>query len=183
MRKIGATVWLFCVTNSACGETTATSDGGMLSVAATNEDGDTSAEGINAPSGSVEADACTGAAASQDRVVIDADGGADVDAGSTSLGTSDTDAGSNTEVEQESTVEEADLQRCAAGQDCVVVPYSHCCGATKKAINALYEQVYKDHSEWHVFADEDACAVIGMCAPDDDVTAAACVGNVCTLVR
>ena len=73
-----------------------------------------------------------------------------------------------------SAITEADLDQCAQTSDCIVVAYSHCCGATKRAINSAYEAAYDAHPEWQVFNDPATCAVIGACMDDSAVTEATC---------
>jgi hypothetical protein len=77
---------------------------------------------------------------------------------------------------------EADLAVCTVSAACVVVPYTHCCGATKRAINGAYLSAYLSHPEWQVFAEPGACAVIGMCPDDRAVTSATCADGFCALV-
>jgi hypothetical protein len=79
-------------------------------------------------------------------------------------------------------ITEADLPLCLFTSDCIVVPYSHCCGATKRAINATYLSAYESHPEWQVFADPSVCAVIGVCPDDSAVTSATCADGLCALV-
>jgi hypothetical protein len=79
-------------------------------------------------------------------------------------------------------ITEADLAVCFYTSDCIVVAYSHCCGATKRAINAAYLSAYESHPEWQVFADPSVCAVIGVCPDDSAVTSATCADGWCTLV-
>ncbi len=66
---------------------------------------------------------------------------------------------------------------CSTNQDCVLVPYSHCCGSTKKAINRRYRALYEANKAWQKFDDTAQCAVMGMCPSDKDVTKAQCVGH------
>lgn len=71
-------------------------------------------------------------------------------------------------------ISESDLNFCQRDSDCVVVPYSHCCGSTKTAINKRYLDAYNAHPEWQVFNDPATCAVIGVCRDDSNVTDAVC---------
>jgi hypothetical protein len=71
---------------------------------------------------------------------------------------------------------EEDLGRCTDDSECIVVPYDHCCGATKRAINAAHLDEYERHPEWQVFDDPATCAVIGLCPDDTDVESAVCEG-------
>lgn len=71
-------------------------------------------------------------------------------------------------------VEERDIVVCEKDSDCIIVPYEHCCGSTKRAINRKYVELYFSKPEWHKFFDSGLCAVIGRCASDTSVTKAAC---------
>ena len=67
----------------------------------------------------------------------------------------------------------------------IVVPYSHCCGSTRRAINAVYLEEYFAHPQWQVFNDPDLCAMMGACQDDSQVTSATCDGapdGMCVLV-
>jgi hypothetical protein len=79
-------------------------------------------------------------------------------------------------------ITEDDLGNCISATDCIVVPYAHCCGATKRAINGAYLDAYDSHPEWHVFTDPGVCAIIGICPDDSAVTSATCVDGRCALV-
>lgn len=79
-------------------------------------------------------------------------------------------------------VTEADLNRCRTNNDCIIVPYQHCCGSTKKAINKKYLSDYNKNPEWQKF-NKPVCANIGMCAPDDQVKKTKCEAGFCHLVR
>lgn len=68
---------------------------------------------------------------------------------------------------------EDELDDCAVDADCIVVPYDHCCGATRRAINKAHQDAYDAHPEWQSYHEDD-CALIGACQPDDDVTEATC---------
>ncbi len=80
-------------------------------------------------------------------------------------------------------VNTASIGICSFDSECIVVPYYHCCGSTKLAINIKYEALYYSHPEWQKFYDPDICAVIGMCAPDYNINEATCVNNRCQLKR
>jgi hypothetical protein len=67
---------------------------------------------------------------------------------------------------------EADLGECRSSSDCIVVPYAHCCGATKRAVNRLYLEEYHQHPEWQSFS--GSCVAMGVCRDDSQVTAATC---------
>ncbi len=79
-------------------------------------------------------------------------------------------------------IDEADLAVCHYTSECIVVPYSHCCGATKRAINMAHLSAYESRPDWQVFDDPGVCAVIGVCPDDRAVTHATCVDGQCTLV-
>ncbi len=74
-------------------------------------------------------------------------------------------------------ISQSDLALCQQDSDCVVVPYDHCCGATKSAINQRYLDVYNDHPEWQSFNDPATCAVIGICPDDSAIDTALCQGS------
>lgn len=81
-------------------------------------------------------------------------------------------------------ISENDLAFCQRDSDCLVVPYSHCCGLTKTAINERFLDAYNNHPEWQVFNDPATCAVIGVCPDDTNVKNAVCEGaplGVCRL--
>lgn len=79
-------------------------------------------------------------------------------------------------------VTQAELADCGSDADCTVVPYAHCCGATKRAINADFVDAYEAHPEWQRFDDPATCAVVGVCADDSAVTEARCEAGACALV-
>ena len=70
--------------------------------------------------------------------------------------------------------EPADLTACKQDADCVIVPYSHCCGSTKRAINKADLSSYNAHPEWQKFDNAAQCAVMGACVPDKDITNVRC---------
>jgi hypothetical protein len=74
-------------------------------------------------------------------------------------------------------ITENDLSVCETDDECIVVAYAHCCGATKRAINAMYEDAYASHPEWQSYLEEAPCATIGICRSDSDVTRAQCARN------
>ena len=45
----------------------------------------------------------------------------------------------------------------------------------------MYLDEYNSHKEWQSFWDEKACAVMGRCADDSNVTDAVCANNQCNL--
>ncbi|GEM_PF-3620779 len=57
----------------------------------------------------------------------------------------------------EAPLAEADLVRCFEDADCVVVPYDHCCGATRRAIHEAHRDEYEAHPEWQAFSEPEAC--------------------------
>ncbi len=67
---------------------------------------------------------------------------------------------------------EADLGECRSSSDCIVVPYAHCCGATKRAINRLFLEEYHQHPDWQSFG--GSCVALGVCRDDSRVTTATC---------
>lgn len=73
--------------------------------------------------------------------------------------------------------EPKDIAGCKSDSDCVIVPYSHCCGSTKRAINKKYEADYRKHKDWQKFDDPAQCAVMGACISDKDKTKVSCVMN------
>ncbi len=72
------------------------------------------------------------------------------------------------------TITEAELADCSWDEDCTIVTYDHCCGSTRRAINAAHVATYEAHPEWQVFDDPATCAVIGACPDDSAVVAAWC---------
>lgn len=68
---------------------------------------------------------------------------------------------------------EQELGLCTSDLDCTVVPYQHCCGSTKRAINVGYQWLYEATPEWQVY-DAPECAMIGSCMDDSAVTVALC---------
>jgi len=79
---------------------------------------------------------------------------------------------------EQTEMRESDMTKCQADADCIVVKYSSCCGATKKAINKMYLEEYNSYKERQNF-DEKACTVI--CADDSNITDAVCIDNQCKL--
>lgn len=74
-------------------------------------------------------------------------------------------------------ITEDDLSACSNDDECIVVDYAHCCGSTKRAINAAFEDEYAAHPEWQSFFEEELCATIGICRDDSAVTTAQCARN------
>ena len=80
--------------------------------------------------------------------------------------------GDSTEDVNVTEVEEQDLSTCRNDSDCIVVPYEHCCGSTKRAINEKYLNIYNSNPEWQVY--NGSCHLMGVCADDSYVTEAIC---------
>lgn len=76
---------------------------------------------------------------------------------------------------------EVDITQCKSDSDCVIVPYSHCCGSTKKAINKKFLDLYKKTKAWQKFDDPQTCAVVGACMSDAKVKEAKCEAGQCQL--
>lgn len=76
---------------------------------------------------------------------------------------------------------EADIGQCQKDSDCIIVPYRHCCGATKKAINRKFLEIYKKTPVWQKFDDPETCAVAGICRSDEKVKEAQCEAGQCQL--
>src|SRR6266849_6562772 len=79
--------------------------------------------------------------------------------------------------------EPADLAVCEKNSDCIVVPYSHCCGSTRRAINRRYEVEYSKHKEWQSFNDPEQCALMGACPDDKHINKVRCRYNRCELIH
>lgn len=77
----------------------------------------------------------------------------------------------------DSPVLEAQIDLCAVASDCVIVPYQHCCGRTKRAIHRQYRKLYEATPAWQRFNDAEPCAVMGICAPDGALTGVSCEGQ------
>ena len=75
---------------------------------------------------------------------------------------------------------ESNLAECLPGDVCVVVPYSHCCGATKRAINLQSVDAYYSHPAWQIY--DGPCEMIGICRDDRAVTEAVCELGQCQMV-
>lgn len=80
-------------------------------------------------------------------------------------------------------LKEADISQCQKDSDCVIVPYRHCCGATKKAINKKFLEIYKKTPVWQKFDDPQTCAVAGQCLSDAKVKEAKCEAGQCQLLH
>lgn len=76
---------------------------------------------------------------------------------------------------------EPNLSECETNSDCIIVPYRHCCGSTKKAINKKYQKDYSAHPEWQKFDNAKSCATIGACVSDISLDSAVCAGKICQL--
>ncbi len=84
-----------------------------------------------------------------------------------------------------SMIAEEQIGVCSQDADCVIVPYQHCCGATKRAINQTYLEKYNQNPDWQVFDHPINCEMIGpvgACPSDTDVTTAECRDGYCRLV-
>ncbi len=75
-------------------------------------------------------------------------------------------------IDDYSMVEEIEIDNCERNSDCVVVPYSSCCGSTKRAINKKYKTLYFTKPSWQEFI--GPCDLIGICPDDSRVTEATC---------
>lgn len=71
-------------------------------------------------------------------------------------------------------ITEADLAVCEKDDDCIVVPYQHCCGQTKRAIHRRHHELYLRTPMWRKFNDPEVCAVMGACPSDSLLTKARC---------
>ncbi len=67
-----------------------------------------------------------------------------------------------------------DIDICDNDTDCIIVPYQHCCGSTKKAINKMYLKHYEEHPEWQTFKNPIVCQMMGFCPEDTDVEKSSC---------
>ncbi|MCL5783922.1 MAG: hypothetical protein M1142_01005 [Patescibacteria group bacterium] len=75
---------------------------------------------------------------------------------------------------QENKITQGNLDICQVDSDCIVVPYTSCCGATKKAINKKYLTEYNSHPDWQKFDDRQGCTLMGVCPADSNITKATC---------
>jgi len=80
------------------------------------------------------------------------------------------------------TITRNNLQKCEEDSECIIVPYSSCCGSTKKAINKDYLDEYNSHPSWQKFEDPERCALMGFCGYDSEVTSAKCDNGGCVKV-
>ena len=78
-------------------------------------------------------------------------------------------------------VTEEGLAICEKSSDCIVVPYRHCCGSSKRAINKKHRALYESTAAWQKFDDPGKCALMGACMSDKDMTEAECLGKRCQL--
>lgn len=78
-------------------------------------------------------------------------------------------------------VTEAELAVCEKSSDCIVVPYRHCCGSSKRAINKKHKALYESTPAWRKFDDPSKCALMGACPPDKHMTEAECLAKRCEL--
>ena len=79
------------------------------------------------------------------------------------------------------TVKESDITKCKTDSDCLIVPYRHCCGSSKKAINKKYLTEYNKSPSWQKFDNPQSCAVMGQCMSDEKVKSAKCEAGQCQL--
>jgi hypothetical protein len=70
-------------------------------------------------------------------------------------------------------VTEADIETCQQADDCMVVPYSHCC-STKRAVHRAFQYLYSDTPAWQTEPPGTPCDLIGQCRDDSAVTEASC---------
>ena len=75
---------------------------------------------------------------------------------------------------------ESDLTLCSKDSDCIIVPYKHCCGSTKRAINKKYKELYEKTPEWQRYGKPN-CAVMGACMPDRNLKKTVCLSGRCQL--
>ena len=92
-------------------------------------------------------------------------------------------AAGSTESPDAGVSEPADLAVCEKNSDCIVVPYSHCCRSTRRAINRRYEVEYSKHKEWQSFNDPEQCALMGACPDDKHINKVRCRYNRCELIH
>lgn len=76
----------------------------------------------------------------------------------------------------------AELVSCTSDSQCILVKHSHCCGATKMAINKAYHEAYLKTPAMQKTDDPETCALIGLCMDDSTVTQAACFQGECGLL-
>lgn len=82
---------------------------------------------------------------------------------------------------KETAVKESEITQCKKNSDCVIVPYSSCCGATKKAINKKFIDTYNKNKSWQKFDNPEICAVAGQCPSDKNVKETICEAGQCQL--
>lgn len=75
-------------------------------------------------------------------------------------------------IDDYSMVKESEIDICKQNSDCIVVPYDHCCGSTKRAINKKYKTIYFTKPSWQKFI--GPCHLMGICPNDSKVTEATC---------
>lgn len=80
-----------------------------------------------------------------------------------------------------SATQEQDIVKCEKDSDCIIVPYRHCCGSTKKAINRNFLNLYNKTPEWQKFDNQSSCAVMGVCMSDTKVKDTKCEAGQCQL--
>lgn len=74
-----------------------------------------------------------------------------------------------------SQIDESLINRCTKTEECIVVPYTSCCGSTKRAINKEFLDEYQSTPAWQSFNRPEVCNVIGRCRDDSMVTESICV--------
>lgn len=80
-------------------------------------------------------------------------------------------------------IKESEITQCKKDNDCMIVPYRHCCGSTKRAINKKFLEDYNKNKSWQKFDNPQICAVAGACLSDDKVKDAKCEAGQCQLLR
>lgn len=76
---------------------------------------------------------------------------------------------------------ESQLANCSSDSECIVVPYIHCCGRTKRAINRKHRQIYEATKAWQSFQEPETCELMAKCPDDSAVTKAICEKKQCQL--
>ncbi len=76
---------------------------------------------------------------------------------------------------------ESEIRTCKRDSDCLIVPYKHCCGSTKRAINKKFIKQYESNVKWQSFQNESFCENIGICPSDRNINRSKCVKGFCKL--
>mgnify|MGYP003971964845 CR=1 FL=1 len=84
-------------------------------------------------------------------------------------------------AKEDNSVTNKNISSCSINKDCLIVPYNHCCGSTKRAINKKYLDEYNAHPEWQKFNDVQACSIIGQCPDDSNINKTECKNGMCNL--